>query len=151
MTTLRSQVLKARLLKVDVAEYDHNDLTKVMLDLSRLPASIQNQVIYESLNISYTFDQLMEYVRQQFFILYQEDEEGPYSALAFGTQCLSMATWSGHDVLPSDLDETYYTDEWLDDDETLRCEHLLTFIEFWVDYYGTTIQDFFAGIEKASE
>jgi hypothetical protein len=148
MKTPQFQALKARLHEVDVAEYDHLDLTSVMSDMSKLPTSRQNKVIYESVKVSYTFHQLMEYVRQQFFILYQKDEEGPYSALVFGRGCLSLSTWDGHEDFPSDLDETSYTPEFLDDGETLRSEHLLTFIEFWVEHYRTTLQDFCAGLEK---
>lgn len=134
--------LSKRLLAVDVAEFNHDDLTSVMKEISRLSVSKQNSLIHESLHVSYTFHQLMEYVRQQFFILYQEDEEGPYSALAFGNECIGICTWEGHEDVPSDLDNAYYFEN--------THENLLTFIEFWVDYYETTLEDFFQELEYAT-
>lgn len=119
--------------------------------ISKLPISTQNHLIFKSLHISYTFDQLMEYVRQQFFVLHQEDEAGPYSALAFGNECLSIATWTGWDTYPLELDDTFYTPDWMEDGETLKCEHLLLFIEFWIEYYRTTLGDFLSDLEHATE
>jgi hypothetical protein len=133
--------MHARLLAVDVAAYNHEDLTLVMSELSRLSTSQQNEVIYTSLHVSYTFHQLMEYVRQQFFLLYQEDVQGPYTALAFGNECVGLCTWDGHDVVLADLDHAYYFED--------SQEQLLTFIDFWVDFYETTPEDFFSGLERA--
>ena len=134
--------MNAKLLAVDLTEYNHEDLTSVMMEISTWNTQQQNNVIYDSLHVSYTFHQLMEYVRQQFFILYQEDEEGPYSVLAFGNQCIGIATWQGHEKVPSDLDHAYYFED--------SRENLLTFIDFWMAYYGTTLEDFFQDLEYAT-
>jgi hypothetical protein len=147
----RFQDIPSRLLDVDIAEYDHWDLPKVVIKMSKMTAFEQNNMIYDALKVYLTFDQLIEYIRQQFFLLFHEDEEGPYTALAFGNQTLSIATWDYQDVYPSDLDDTNYTDVYVEHGHFLRSEHLLRFIDFWIEYYNTTLEDFFSELEHATD
>lgn len=144
---LKMQTLIRKFHSVDIKEYDHNNLTFVIKEISILPPKVQNNVIHSATRQSLTFHQLMEYIRQQFYILHQEDDEGPYSALVFGNTCISIGTWDGHEKSLSDLDEMYYTDVWNEDGESLRVEHLLVIIEFWIDFYETTLEDFFSSLE----
>lgn len=141
--------LSADLLKVDRAEYDHCDLPRVMRDLSLLKPNVQNRLIKNSLGVEKDFDQLVEYVRQQFFILHQIDEDGKYSALGFGNHCCSVMTWEEWDVRPESLDDVNLTPT--EENGDLKCERFLQFIEFWMNYYGGDLEHFLDGIEVATE
>lgn len=140
--------LNQRLKLVDHKAYDDFDLPEVMRDLSNLGPAAQKALISKSLGVKLDFDGLMEYVSQQFFILRQKDDIGDYSALGFGNHCQSVATWSGHD-LPASLDSIDITPDQDGDDPCAKCEHLLRFIEFWMEYYGGNFEDFLGPLEVA--
>jgi len=140
-----------RLMMVDKHEYDDSDLVKVLQDISQSKPYMQNAIITTSLKVNYTFDELLEYIRQQYFILQHEDEEGPYSGLGFGNECISMTTWDGWDENPTEVIDTDITPTTLPKSKVLRTAHLWEFIEFWKDYYNLGFSDFLDGLEVASE
>lgn len=134
-------VLARALRDVDLADYDHPHLGKVFGYISRLCKREQLQVIKAAVGQEFTFDQLLSHVINQFVILEQSDNKGQFCGLGFGEECVSVATWDGLEA-PMNAEEVSVTKLcYKGADGKLRCGHLLSFLEFTLDYKEMTFQE----------
>ena len=134
-------VIAKTLMKVDADGYDHPLLGKVLYCLGSLSPSEQKSVIKVALNIDLTHEQLIDHVKSLFFVLKQKDDIGEYCGLGFGDKCVNVATWRDW-ILPqhaTDVDVAKIC--YRDSDGTLRCSHLLDFMELFMDVKKVSFEE----------
>lgn len=142
--------LTKTLREVDRADYDHPLVGKVMYELAQMCEEDQMSIIKMACGRCKNYDELCGCVRKKFVLQKQRDKKGEFTALTYGKECVSVATWDGHKY-PLHANEVNVTELcYKDGDGNLRCAPMLDFMELWMEQHKSSFKGFLSGLDTVN-
>lgn len=163
-SSMNYDTLTKTLRSVHNADYDHPMVGQVMYELAQMCEEDQKSIIAVALckckggsvpdkygnMVPTTYDELCGCVKKNFVIQKQMDDNGPFMALTYGKDSLSVATWDGSKY-PMHAKDVKVTQLCMRSaDGTLRCAPMLDFMELWMDQNKSSFKGFLSGLDSVT-